>query len=123
MLELVGTIITWAKILMQGLWKTQLKWDESSRRKIYSDWILFRSDLEKLTVLKIPCINNKHRKSRIAWLFLLKQAYGACIYLYLLIEADKWEAQLLCTKSRVILLKLSFFSSTIRNMMHCYYHN
>lgn len=67
MLELVGTIITSAKILMQGLWKAQLEWDESSHRKIYSDWILFRSDLEKLTVLKIPCINNKHKKSRIVF--------------------------------------------------------
>lgn len=39
---------------MQNLCKVQLEWDESILQKIYSDWMLFQSDLEQLVVFKIP---------------------------------------------------------------------
>ena len=51
--------------MIQSLWKTQLEWDES----IYSDWIvrLFRSDLEQLTVLKIPRHSLTKNTKNIEW--------------------------------------------------------
>ena len=59
-------------------------------RKIYSNCMLFQSDLEQLIVFKIPCrISNKQENPELHDFF--KKAYGACVYLRLPIETGKWE--------------------------------
>lgn len=71
-LGLIRPIITRAKILMQHLWRVQLSWDESVPQQIYSDWMLFRSELEQLGFLTIPrraLPKELHGMHRIAWLF------------------------------------------------------
>lgn len=54
-----------------------------------------------------PRISEKHRKCRIAWFLrcLKKSLWSMSSYLHSLIGAGKWEAQLLCTKSKVASFK------------------
>ena len=56
-LGLLGPVIVQAKILMQGLWKHKLDWDESVPLDVYTAWTTFHSLLPLLEGIQIPrCI-------------------------------------------------------------------
>lgn len=83
-LELVGPIIIQAKILMQSLWKAQLEWNESVPLEIYSDWMLFRSNLEQLAIVKIShrILTKDIENTELYGFFdASEKTYGACVCL------------------------------------------
>ncbi|XP_018396867.1 PREDICTED: uncharacterized protein LOC108775084 [Cyphomyrmex costatus] len=53
-LGLVGLVITLAKILMQSMWNSGVKWDESVPMHIHREWERIRSQLHVLNELQIP---------------------------------------------------------------------
>lgn len=99
-----------AKLLRQTTWNYELMDNDSIPLKMYSKWISFQSDLNKLIVFKFPrpvTITNvslERNEENIELHGFYKasdKAYGVCIYLRSLIETDRWEARLFCANSRV----------------------
>ncbi|XP_015437886.1 PREDICTED: uncharacterized protein LOC107193025, partial [Dufourea novaeangliae] len=107
-LGLIGPVITRAKLMMQRLWKMQIGWDETISQELHAQWTSYRQELHNLDLIKIP------RKVVVGCLAQVElhgfadaseKAYGACVYLRSPTKSGKWEARLLCSKSRVAPLK------------------
>ncbi|XP_075157941.1 uncharacterized protein LOC142231207 [Haematobia irritans] len=99
-LGLINPIIVQCKILMQGLWKLKIHWDESVPHSIATQWENICRSLPDIKNLKIKRL--VHIKSKIeihGFADASTKAYGACIYV--VCKEGVFESSLLCAKSRV----------------------
>ncbi|XP_043283141.1 uncharacterized protein [Venturia canescens] len=107
-LGLLGPIILYAKCLMQKLWLLKLDWDESVTQNIHTEWTTYCEELhilstwsyERHVILREACEVQLH-----GFCDASEKGYGACIYLRSIDRSGNVACRLLCSKSRVALLK------------------
>lgn len=104
-LGLIGPVILLAKLMIQELWKLHIDWDASVPMNIHSRWLDYKTQMSKLSELRIP------RMIGLTIYALEVQfhgfadasqyAYGACCYIRIR-DAQKYvQTRLLACKSRV----------------------
>ena len=85
------------------------QWDESVPQDIHTRWIAFRTQMSNLNQLKIPrCVKfNVHQPIVEVHGFCdaSQRTFGACIYLRTKLGLNDYHSKLLCSKSRLALLK------------------
>ncbi|XP_072395137.1 uncharacterized protein [Diabrotica undecimpunctata] len=107
-LGLVAPSVVLAKIMLQKLWKLDLKWDESLPCELNDEWSRLKSDFILLNKLAIPrqvvcsgaTVVDIH-----GFCDASINAYGCCIYLRSVNECGDVSVKLLCAKVRVAPLK------------------
>ncbi|NEV48947.1 hypothetical protein EUZ93_00110, partial [Wolbachia pipientis] len=108
-LGLVGPVITSAKILMQKMWSSSLKWDESVPMHIHREWERIRSQLYILNELRIPRLivsgEGQVQLQLHGFCDASEAAYGACVYIRERNERGEITVTLVCSKSRVAPMK------------------
>ena len=117
-LGLLGPIISYAKILMQGVWKLGLDWDSSLPIEIHTAWRNYRSQLPRRDTIKIDrkiLAKNYINLQLHGFSDASERAYGACIYIRSETANKKYETHLVCSKSRVAPLK----STTLPRLELC----
>ncbi|XP_043264087.1 uncharacterized protein LOC122404223 [Colletes gigas] len=107
-LGLLLPVIIKAKILIQGLWRLQLNWDESISHELHTEWTVFVQEFSTLDKIAFPRHVTQRATMRTelhGYCDASERAYGACLYLRTIDEAGKIKVELLCAKSRVAPLK------------------
>ncbi|XP_011859029.1 PREDICTED: uncharacterized protein LOC105556542 [Vollenhovia emeryi] len=107
-LGLMGSVTTFAKILMQSLWVSKVGWDDVVPMSIQNSWLLFRSQLTGLNYIEIPRLMMSYgvNQARLhGFCDASEKAYGACIYLVSGDSEQGISSTLMCSKSRVAPLK------------------
>ncbi|GFX49469.1 integrase catalytic domain-containing protein [Trichonephila clavipes] len=106
--HLIGPIVTKAKIFVQELWRIKLDWSEQLPPDAVKEWQNFYQKLSKVNNFKIPrCI----LLPAIIWIEIhgfsdaSERAYAAVVYIKCFNESGQSQTRLLCSKSRVALLK------------------
>ncbi|XP_063914810.1 uncharacterized protein LOC135131161 [Zophobas morio] len=104
-LGLVNPVIVKAKILLQGLWKLKLNWDEPVPPTFQNAWTKFVNELKDLRNYNIT------RKLIISYPYMAVEihgfsdastkAYGAAIYIRVIYQSGDVSVRLACAKSRV----------------------
>lgn len=105
---LLGPIIVTTKLLMQGLWKCEIGWDESVPVDIYTNWNNIKSQMNLLIKVEFDrkvIIKDASRIEIHGFCDASEKAYGACIYIRSISDKDKIMTNLLCSKNRVAPLK------------------
>lgn len=103
-LGFIGPVILIAKLFMQKLWISKVKWDERVTKELEIEWLNFISNLSILKSVKIP--RHIFLSDEIISIDIFGfsdasiKAYGACIYLRILYD-NKFSSHLICSKSRV----------------------
>ena len=92
-LGLLGTVIFYAKSILQKLWIDKIGWDESVPSHIYTLWF------ERKVLLQNSQDIQMHGFSDAS-----EEGYGACIYVRS-VHGNHIQTRLLCAKSRVAPLK------------------
>ena len=107
----LAPIIINVKALFQELWKMKLGWDEAVPEEALSTWYQFIDDLRELHNFKInrylfagACYSTSDYQLHIFG-DASKKAYGAVAYLRAVFEDGSCLVRLICSKSRVALLK------------------
>ncbi|XP_036149076.1 uncharacterized protein LOC118647744 [Monomorium pharaonis] len=106
-LGLLGPVILYAKKLMQDVWRSQLKWDESLPQSIYTAWTEFARQLELLNHASFDrrvLTANPQDIQIHGFCDASMNGYGACIYIRA-VKNERVIVNLLCAKSRVAPLK------------------
>ncbi|XP_062707819.1 uncharacterized protein LOC134288104 [Aedes albopictus] len=103
-LGLISPVIIIAKILMQRLWISKLKWDERLDDQLCSEWQHFLTCLPCPEQIRIP----RHIVSPHAICYELhgfsdasEMAYGACVYIRSLNSDDTAVVKLVASKSKI----------------------
>ncbi|XP_072400679.1 uncharacterized protein [Diabrotica undecimpunctata] len=100
-LGLVGPYVIQAKIILQRLWKLNLKWDESVPAELHTCFVDFINQLTELNQISIPrhvtLFQGTYTELH-GFCDASEAAYGACLYIK--------QSQLLIAKSRVAPLKV-----------------
>ncbi|CAK9799131.1 hypothetical protein ANTPLA_LOCUS1906 [Anthophora plagiata] len=107
-LGLLGPVITSAKLIMQGLWKANLDWDESLPQELHTKWINFKKELPSLNQFKVTrqvTLANARDIQLHGFCDASELAYGACVYLRSTDNDENCSVQLICAKSRVAPVK------------------
>nr|XP_012215486.1 PREDICTED: uncharacterized protein LOC105667930 [Linepithema humile] len=107
-LGLLGPVIVKAKILLQGLWKLQLSWDESVPMEIHTAWKTLRDSLSEINNILFPrhvCMAQSVDLQLHGFADASEAAYGACMYVRSSNLAGSYQVLLLCSKSKVAPLK------------------
>jgi len=103
-LGLLGPIVSYAKKLMQNVWRSGVHWDESVPQNIYTEWLEFARQLEIVEQIKFErrLLIEDCQEVQIHGFC---DASGACIYVRSKGDHDVTTVRLLCAKSRVAPLK------------------
>ncbi|XP_011865955.1 PREDICTED: uncharacterized protein LOC105560979 [Vollenhovia emeryi] len=108
-LGLISPILIRAKLIMQGTWAANLKWDDLLTDKLHRAWIEYTDDLNDINTIQVP---RRIIASASARRFYLQgfcdasmKAYGACVYLQTMDNHNKGRSILICSKSRVAPIK------------------
>lgn len=107
-LGLLSPVVIRPKIMLQGLWKAKLDWDDPVPDSIRAEWINFSSNLNCITNLQIPRLVLGDSPTNIelhAFSDASQHAYGACIYMKSTNSNNYVTVRLLCAKSKVAPLK------------------
>ncbi|XP_043263007.1 uncharacterized protein LOC122403517 [Colletes gigas] len=107
-LGLLGPVITLAKLIMQGLWKAKVEWDESLPQEMHTKWTEFKKELPLLSQFKVSrqvILANAHDIQLHGFCDASETAYGACVYLRSSNKENNTLVQLICAKSRVAPIK------------------
>lgn len=105
-LELLGSIILKAKIIMQSLWALKLCWYELIPEELKSQWNFYIKQLSQLEIISTPRYKYTCFIAELhAFCDTSKNGYGACLYLQHQTDDDKIKVKLLCSKARVSPLK------------------
>ncbi|XP_043259316.1 uncharacterized protein LOC122401314 [Colletes gigas] len=107
-LGLLGPVITLAKLVMQGLWKAKVEWDESLPQEMHTKWIEFKKELPLLSQFKVSrqvILANAHDIQLHGFCDASETAYGACVYVRSSNKENNSLVQLICAKSRVAPIK------------------
>lgn len=105
---LLGPVIVTTKLLMQGLWKCEVDWDESVPIDIQTNWNIIKSQLKLLDSVEFDrkvIINNSVKTEIHGFCDASEKAYGACIYIRSINKENEVLTNLLCSKNRVAPLK------------------
>lgn len=100
---LLGPIIIKAKLLVQNIWKHKIEWDESVPLEIHSQWINFKNQLPLLNDITFDrgVINTYADIQLHGFCDASEVAYGACFYIRSIDKNNKYDTNLLCSKSKV----------------------
>ncbi|XP_062557014.1 uncharacterized protein LOC134221856 [Armigeres subalbatus] len=104
-LGIMQPIIITAKILLQGLWKIKLKWDDQIPAQSHHEWQQLKKTLPKLARLAIPrqaIPSNAIHLELHGFSDASILAYGCAIYAYCIDDQNRKTMNLLCAKSRVV---------------------
>ncbi|XP_062699464.1 uncharacterized protein LOC115268100 [Aedes albopictus] len=107
-LGIMQPIIITAKILLQGLWKIKLKWDDEIPADSQHEWQQLKKTLPKLASLTIPrqaIPSNPVHLELHGFSDASNLAYGCAVYAYCIDEKNRISMNLLCAKSRVAPMK------------------
>ncbi|GFU78586.1 integrase catalytic domain-containing protein [Trichonephila clavipes] len=107
-LDLIGPIVTKAKIFIQELWKIKLDWSEQLPPDAMEEWMNFYQKLAKVNNFKIPRCILLPATIRIeihGFSDASERAYAAVVYIKCFNESGQSQTRLLCSKSRVAPLK------------------
>ncbi|XP_050534989.1 uncharacterized protein LOC126902010 [Daktulosphaira vitifoliae] len=109
-LGLIGPVIIAAKIIMQELWKLNVKWDEVLPSAIKAEWELYRASLSSIEHMTIPRLvvdcDNVEAIQIHGFSDASVRAYGACLYLRVYDRSGSCATRLVTAKSRVAPLKV-----------------
>lgn len=107
-LGLVQPVIVKAKIFMQHLWASKLKWDDLLSEEDSQNWVKFRQELCQISKIVVPrCVVDKGAD----WIEVhgfcdaSEKAYGACLYVRNVDANGAGAARLYISKTRVAPLK------------------
>ncbi|XP_039315481.1 uncharacterized protein LOC113002965 [Solenopsis invicta] len=103
-LGLISPILIRAKLIMQGTWSANLKWDDPLTGKLQRAWREYVNDLREIHSIKIPrriVPGSATRLNMHAFCDASMKAYGACIYLQTIDSNGHCSSRLVCSKSRV----------------------
>ncbi|XP_024882812.1 uncharacterized protein LOC112461708, partial [Temnothorax curvispinosus] len=108
-LGLLGPIIVIAKLIIQDLWISKVYWDESIQQDSHTKWLRLKLQLPCLNQFHIPrCVGNfaNPKSTQIhGFCDASQRAYGACVYIRMKVGHQRYQSNLLCSKSRVAPLK------------------
>lgn len=102
-------LIVTAKMLMQTIWKTTIKWDEKIQPCLTEEWMSIREDLLKLPTISNPqwAICDKSGPVEIHGISdASAKAHGYCIYVSSVATSNASICRLILDKSRVTPMKL-----------------
>ncbi|XP_066595379.1 uncharacterized protein [Prorops nasuta] len=107
-LGLIGPVISYAKIIMQKVWRSKVGWDESVSQEIYTEWHKFYRQLTNMSECSFtrrildesPDDLQLHGFSDAS-----TAAYGACMYVRNIKKNGSITVTLICSKSRVAPIK------------------
>lgn len=108
-LELLGSTIVIAKLILQELWQSGIYWDESVPQDLHTRWLKLRSQLFDLDQIRVP--RGVRLKSDLHFIQLhgfcdtSQSTYGACVYVRTRSSSGEYHSELLCSKSRVAPIK------------------
>ncbi|XP_062713540.1 uncharacterized protein LOC134283957 [Aedes albopictus] len=106
-LGLISPVVVFAKIIMQQIWMSKLKWDDVLDGKLLQAWIVFRDTLNHIHEIKIPRFFgavNPVRYEIHGFADASSVAYGACLYIRVITQ-DGVKVSLVCSKSKVVPIK------------------
>ncbi|XP_062704324.1 uncharacterized protein LOC134286689 [Aedes albopictus] len=106
-LGLISPVVVFAKIIMQQIWMSKLKWDDVLDGKLLQAWIVFRDTLNHIHEIKIPRFFgavNPVRYEIHGFADASSVAYGACLYIRVVAQ-DGVKVSLICSKSKVVAIK------------------
>lgn len=101
---LIGPVVIVAKLFMQELWSAKVDWDSELPEGQLKSWNIFLTNLNLMKTITIPrCVNMSEFDSVELWGYsdASIKAFGACLYLRLLMKDGRVVTNLLCSKSRV----------------------
>ncbi|XP_039311989.1 uncharacterized protein LOC120359242 [Solenopsis invicta] len=107
-LGLISPILIRAKLIMQGTWSANLKWDDPLTGELQRAWREYVNDLREIHSIKIPrriVPGSATRLNMHAFCDASMKAYGACIYLQTIDSNGHCNYRLVCSKSRVAPVK------------------
>lgn len=107
-LSLLCPCIILAKIIMQRLWRDKSAWDEALPSDLTLKWNEFIADISALETLRIPrhvCCPSPVTLEIHSFSDASEKAYGAAVYLRSIDELGNVYSKLLCSKSKVALIK------------------
>ncbi|VEN58681.1 unnamed protein product [Callosobruchus maculatus] len=97
-----------SKVILQGLWKLKITWDESVPCQLHTTWLDYRSNLPKLNTIKFPrhviCPNSSSIQLH-GFCDASERAYGAVVYVRSVDAQENCFVNILCAKTRVAPLK------------------
>ncbi|XP_062710660.1 uncharacterized protein LOC134288796 [Aedes albopictus] len=102
---LVGPVIVQAKIFLQELWKRKYSWDEPLSADLQSQWLEFRTNLDRIDAVSVPrwiaFSDNVISCELHGFCDASEKAYGAAIYLRCVAQDGKVTVRLVMAKSKV----------------------
>ncbi|XP_072384454.1 uncharacterized protein [Diabrotica undecimpunctata] len=103
-LKLLGSVIVYAKIIMQICWKSGVTWDELLPLEIRDLWLSFQAQLKLIKHLKFSrciIIPNPVDIQIHGFCDASEKDYGACLYCRSVDAEENIFVRLICAKSRV----------------------
>ncbi|CAB3251377.1 unnamed protein product [Arctia plantaginis] len=98
-----------AKILIQKLWLSGIKWDQEVPSNLLREWMTYRQNLPSLENMKIPrwmnTSNNLFTRELHGFADASKLAYAAVVYLRVMDEVGNVHISLIASKTKVAPLK------------------
>lgn len=107
-LGLISPVTVRAKILMQSLWREQLKWDDLIPPELISKYLSYRSELRELKDFRISRflrLNGQSNSQLIGFCDASKYAYCAVVYSRSVDRESNMDCRLVCAKTRVAPVK------------------
>ncbi|KAL7723919.1 hypothetical protein ACLKA6_015870 [Drosophila palustris] len=105
----LSPIVITAKMLMQVLWKTKLKWDDHVPTEVQKSWEKFVKELPNIASIQIPRYITGCSTNNVGQLHIFCDAsagaYGAAAYLRVPAENGHFHVELLLAKSKVMPVK------------------
>ncbi|XP_055907518.1 uncharacterized protein LOC129942546 [Eupeodes corollae] len=108
-LGLLGPIIVIGKLFLQELWKSKLSWDDNLSNEKAQKWIKYIGQFSLMSNISIPRYVLLPPAKTIelhAFSDSSLSAFGSCVYLQSIDKRNQTFCQLLCSKSRVVPLKI-----------------
>ncbi|XP_026331312.1 uncharacterized protein LOC113238692, partial [Hyposmocoma kahamanoa] len=100
----IAPVVVVAKMFIQKLWKSGLKWDDSLTKDLLNEWVIYRDELVDLKQLTIPRWLNALRSSkRELHVFsdASKSAFAAAVYVRVIDELNNVHVHLVTAKTKV----------------------
>lgn len=103
-LGLVNPVIVVGKMFLQRLWLVKVEWDEEIDDDLKKEWVKFRSQLCKLSEVRVPryvFAQDRVRCELHGFSDASLKAFGCCIYVRVENSVGNISVHLLCAKSKV----------------------
>ncbi|GFY69806.1 integrase_H2C2 domain-containing protein [Trichonephila inaurata madagascariensis] len=120
-LGLLQPIIIKDKMVIQKIWLLKIDWDQNLPRQEIETFQRYVDELHQLKDLKIPLrilLKDSVAVQLIGFADTSAQAYGACLYVKSE-TANETQIRLLCSKTRVVPLKIFQYLGSNCLLRHC----